>query len=199
MNDCFHANTHILCYDPIEKKEFFNKISNINVGDYIKTFGTNEKYSKVKSHKLRFSIQKKINKLVKCLDYNRITEERLESFHYHKKYNDIILTGGHALLYDDKELSHEKKNKMIDSIVKLNWLEYNYNLKVQDKNKLLVCLDENFSIYDKDKINKIHLLSIESDDDNKAYGLYLKHGLMAETCMEFTLTISPGLFNYKSK
>ena len=51
----------------------------------------------------------------------------------------------------------------------------------------------------KDKINKIHLISIESDDDNKAYGLYLKHGLMAETCMEFTLTISPGLFNYKCK
>ena len=169
------------------------------MGDYIKTFATTNKYSKVKSHKLRYSICKKINKLVKCVDYSTITEERLETFYYHKKYNDIILTGGHAVLYDDQEITHEKKNKMIDSIIKLNWLEYNYNLKVQDKNKLLVCLDENFAIYDKDKINKIHLISIESDDDNKAYGLYLKHGLMAETCMEFTLTISPGLFNYKCK
>lgn len=56
MNDCFHPNTHILCYNPIEKKQFFNKVSNINVGDYIKTFATTNKYSKVKSHKLKYSI-----------------------------------------------------------------------------------------------------------------------------------------------
>ena len=199
MIDCFHSNTEILCYDPIEKKEFFNKISNINVGNYIKTFGTNKQYSKIKSHKIRYSISNKVNKLIKCKDYNSITEERLQNFYFHNKYNNIILTGGHAILYDDQELTNDKKNKMVDSIVALNWLEYNYKLKVENKNKLLVCLDENFSIYDKDKVNKIHLISIESDDDNKSYGLYLNHGLMAETCMEFTLTISPGLFNYKSK
>ena len=82
-----------------------------------------------------------------------ITEERLETFYYHKKYM-IYINRGHAVLYDDQEITHEKKIKMIDSIIKLNWLEYNYNLKVQDKNKLLVCLDENFAIYDKDKTNK---------------------------------------------
>ena len=65
------------------------------MGDYIKTFATTNKYSKVKSHKLRYSIRKMVNKLVKCVDYSTITEERLENFYYHKKYNDIILTGGH--------------------------------------------------------------------------------------------------------
>ena len=46
-NPCFYKDVKILCYDRINKNEFYKKVQDIKVNEFVKTFGTPNQYSRV--------------------------------------------------------------------------------------------------------------------------------------------------------
>ena len=162
-NPCFYKDVKILCYDRINKNEFYKKVQDIKVNEFVKTFGTPNQYSRVIY----------TNKIL--LDNDERIQRKRRLFQ-HKIYKDIIVSGIHSMLY-----KNEKINDDLYSLVKdeVNWSDE--FMKVGDKTKVLAYLDPNFKLYDKVKEGYIYLIGIESEDDELSYGLYLEHNLYAET------------------
>ena len=162
-NPCFYKDVKILCYNRINKNEFYKKVQDIKVNEFVKTFGTPNQYSRViYTDKILFDNDERI--------------QRKRRLFQHKIHKDIIVSGIHSMLY-----KNEKINDDLYSLIqnKVNWS--NEFMKVGDKLKVLAYLDPNFKLYDKVNDGYIYLIGIESENDELSYGLYLEHKLYAET------------------
>ena len=90
---------------------------------------------------------------------------------FHHINEDLIITGGHSILVDDlSEEEMEESKKYFGSVLLLD-----------DKYKLLACIDKNATIYDKKGIYDIYHLALESDDEEKSFGIYA-NGMLVESC-----------------
>ena len=157
------------------KYEYYEQIQNIKENDYIKTFGTENEYSKVIY----------LNKEITCNEERILKKKRL---YQHKVHKDIILTGIHALLYDD--LSEELYK---DMIAETNWKDD--FMKVGDKKKLMAHLDPDFEIYNEVENAFVYQIGIQSKNDTLSYGLYLEHNLYAETTSIKSINKKNKLYN----
>ena len=159
---CFCKDVEILCYNPQTQTEYYKKIINIKENeDYVKTFGTPTKYSKV------IVLQKK-----KFNNSNHIIPKK--RLFRHKIHKDIILTGIHSMLYNN--VSEDLYSKM------KRHTKWSHNMmRVGDKIKVLSFMDPNFELYEDIQETFIYMIGVESNNDDASYGLYLKHGLFAET------------------
>ena len=156
---CFKEDTKILT------NKGYLCIQDLRKGDLVKTL--NHNYLPIamigKRDIYHYSKKERIkDQLYKCTkeDYPEILE-------------DLIITGGHSILIDDY-FSEEQKEKSLNFIHAVDEI-------LDNKIKLLACIDERASVYDKPGNYTIYHLALENDDDNMNYSIYA-NGLLVEAC-----------------
>ena len=156
---CFKEGTKILTdkgYIPIE---------NLKIDDLVLTYKYNYKAIKIIGNS-------KINH--PAIQNNRIKNQ----LYVYKKENnpelieDLVITGGHSILLDRlSDNDFFKNNPMFGKEIYM----------IDNKYRLLSCIDENASVFEEPGIYNIYHLSLESEDENQAYGIYA-NGLLVESC-----------------
>ena len=160
---CFLKGSKILTANGYEKIEDLKK------GDLIETYRNG---------------LKEINLIGKREIYHQANKERIKDILYKYSKNeyieyldglteDLVITGGHSILVDDFKNDRErKKNKDL--------FQEKYPI-IDGKHRLLACVDENASIYEKEGKYFIYHLALESEDEDQAYGIYA-NGMLVESC-----------------
>ena len=156
---CFKEGTKILTdkgYIPIE---------NLKIDDLVLTYKYEYKAIKIIGNS-------KINH--PAIQNNRIKNQL---YVYKKEKNpelieDLVITGGHSILLDRlSDNDFFKNNPMFGKEIYM----------IDNKYRLLSCIDENADVFDEPGIYNIYHLSLESEDENQAYGIYA-NGLLVESC-----------------
>ena len=175
---CFHEDVEILCYNPETKLEEYKKIKYIQKNiDYVKSIGTKNEYTKVKSINILYS-SNTTNDMDRKV--NGYPVNKIKQFYQHKIHKDIIITGGHSILKE--ELTLNENEKMNNFVLESKWKA---KLNIDKYNKLLTCFSDDFELYKHNKdINKIYTIILDEENKEDSYGLYLKHEIIAESCSE---------------
>ena len=177
---CYHEDIEILCYDKDTKQEYYKKVKNIKKGEYVKSYGTKNQYSKVIFVGCVYSVN----------DYKNIhiIKNMQKHFYQNKTHKNIILTGYHSLLFKDPEEEQIK-------LTRQHYDKSNYQKrKIDECLKCIVgFMPQDFHIYHYDsQVNKIHLLTIESENPALSYGLYTVNNILIESCGENTTKLRVG-------
>jgi photosystem II stability/assembly factor-like uncharacterized protein len=155
---CYEANTLILVLE--NEAEVYKKVSELKVGDLVKTY--KQGYKKVK--------------LLRSFNYKPLDKNSELNFLYKMKDNGVILTAGHSILVDELTKQEEVNN-----------LKYGFNQMIEDKKLLLACSSDKFEKIDDDQEYNLYHFSLESDDSKAHYGVYITDGVLSESCSEEAL------------
>jgi hypothetical protein len=154
LNACFNKNTTICVYK--NESETYEYITNISVGDLIKTY--NGGYKPVKYLYKGTFINDNSN------DLNSM---------YKMKDNDFIVTGGHCILVD--ELTETETNNQNSILFKSN---------ISDKHLLLACFSDKFEKIENNELYNVYHLVLESEDKSEQFGIYANNGILTESMKE---------------
>ena len=155
---CFNKGTKILCLNHSFEEEYI-PIENLRKGDFVKSY----------LHGYR-----KIDLIGKGRTPNR------ENLWYNSMYKmvkteenelieDLIVTGGHAILVDDLGEYEEKNEELLGDI------------KIDDKYLLLCSLSDKFEKIVDNEIYEYYHLSLENDNNNdRRFGIWA-NGILTET------------------
>jgi len=135
----------------------YKKVSELKVGDIVKTYKNDNK---------------KI-KLIRSLTYKPLNKENDLNYLYKMKEYNVIVTGGHSILVD--ELTEQEQ---------LNNNKYNFNNTVEDKKLLLACSSDKFEKIEDDLEYELWHFALENDDVSANYGIYINDGILSESCSE---------------
>jgi surface protein len=83
----------------------------------------------------------------------------------HPVFEDLILTGNHAILVDEPQSNKDR---------------------VDGKYKLHACLDKNAAVYEVPGLHTIYHLALESKNEYANYGIYA-NGILVESCSKYML------------
>jgi len=168
---CFKEGTKILCYLTSNEDKYV-PIEKITDSMYVKTYKHGYKRAKfIVKGVLHNTKQKTMNKLYKF----KKTKDNILT-------EDLYVTGSHAILYD--KLS-EKDDLLMKILVEKYHVDY--NMKIDDKHKLIAYYDENFEEVNTEEDVNIYHIVLDSDKDIYAnYGIYV-NGILAESTDEITL------------
>ena len=159
---CFQENTKILC----ENGKYIS-IQDLQIGDLVKTM-SNEFKPIVHIMKKKFTSNEDnddvLNKLY-IVSKNK----------YPELFDDLVITGGHAILMDC--LTNEEQKQMC-SIYKTDAIDI---LTVNDKYKLLPCFNKDCNILPIHESINVYHIALENDNDKAVYGIYA-NGLLVESC-----------------
>ena len=155
---CYEANTLILVLE--NEAEVYKKVSELKVGDLVKTY--KQGYKKVK--------------LLRSFNYKPLDKNSELNCLYRMKDNGVILTAGHSILVD--ELTEQEE---------VNNLKYDFNQMIEDKKLLLACSSDKFEKIDDDQEYNLYHFSLESDDSKAHFGVYITDGVLSESCSEEAL------------
>jgi len=158
---CFLEDTKILCL--IDDEEIYVPIQDIKVGNIVKTYLHGPKV---------------VTFLGKDIIYNSGDNVRIKDrlYRYSKEdfsdlTEDLIITGGHSSLVND--LTDEQK-RGTDKF----WKIYH---KIDDKYRLLSCVNEKTIPYEEKGTFNIYHLTLDNEDILGNYGIYA-NGLLVESC-----------------
>jgi hypothetical protein len=157
---CYEANTLILITE--NEEEVYKKVSELKVGDLVKTY--KQGYKKIK--------------LFRSFKYKPLDINNDLNLLYKHKENSVVVTGGHSILVD--ELTEQEKVN--------NLKHYGFNQTIEDKKLLLACSSDKFEKID-DYREEYHLchFSLESDNPKEHFGVYITDGILSESCPEDAL------------
>ena len=157
---CYEANTLILISE--NEEEVYKKVSELKVGDLVKTY--KQGYKKIK--------------LLESFKYKPFNRNNDLNLLYKHKENGVVVTGGHSILVD--ELTEQEKLN--------NLKHYGFNQTIEDKKLLLACSSDKFEKID-DYREEYHLyhFSLESDNPKEHFGVYITDGILSESCPEDAL------------
>jgi hypothetical protein len=157
---CYEANTLILILE--NEEEVYKKVSELKVGDLVKTY--KQGYKKIK--------------LFRSFKYKPLDINNDLNLLYKHKENGVVVTGGHSILVD--ELTEQEKVN--------NLKHYGFNQTIEDKKLLLACSSDKFEKID-DYREEYHLchFSLESDNPKEHFGVYITDGILSESCPEDAL------------
>ena len=169
---CFIENTKILCFD--NDKEIYIPIQNIRRGTLIKT---------LKNGYLPVDV------IGKCKFINWSNNDRIigKLYKYSKNkfselFEDLYMTGGHAALVD--QLTTTEHQQTLSTA--------GYIFMVDDKYRLLACIDEKTESCIDIKEYMLWHLALEDPDPYGMYGIYA-NGLLVESCnkvyLEYTMEL----------
>jgi hypothetical protein len=167
---CFKEDTNILCFQ--DGEEIYRKVQDIRKGDLVKTLKNGYLSVDMIGNKKMYNSGEKLRskeKLFKCT-----------SEHYPELTEDLIITGGHAILVD--ELSEEQKEKTIDLLGQLYVTDGKY--------RLLSCFDEKAQPYEVEGIYTIYHFALENDNYYMNYGVYANGLLVESTSKRYLLELS---------
>ena len=125
--------------------------------DYLKTFGTEKKYSQVKYHK--------ITKVY------RLFSKPCNLMYQHKAHKDIVVTGKHCVIYLKSEVNDSPMWKKPLPEIKDIVVKRAYQ-------------DNNFTLFKDEEESVVHVLCVDYENDDQSVGLFMKHGLASESCSE---------------
>jgi len=156
---CYEANTLILITE--NEEEVYKKVSELKVGDLVKTY--KQGYKKIK--------------LFRSFKYNPFNISNDLNLLYKHKENGVIVTGGHSILVD--ELTEQEKLN--------NLKHYGFDQTIEDKKLLLACSSDKFEKIDYRNEYYLCHFSLESDDPKEHFGVYMTDGILSESCPEEAL------------
>ena len=159
---CFKEGSKILCFK--DGREVYLKIENIRVGDLVKTLRNGyipiNMIGKTNIYNTASSVRNK-EQLYKCS-----TKE------YPELFEDLVITGSHALLVDNFANDLQKQK-----VIQINGATF-----VTDKKyRLPVCADFRSSVYEIVGDFNIYHLALDNDDYFCNYGIWA-NGLLVESC-----------------
>ena len=159
---CFKEGSKILCFK--DGREVYLKIENIRVGDLVKTLRNGyipiNMIGKTNIYNTASSVRNK-EQLYKCS-----TKE------YPELFEDVVITGSHALLVDNFANDLQKQK-----VIQINGATF-----VTDKKyRLPVCADFRSSVYEIVGDFNIYHLALDNDDYFCNYGIWA-NGLLVESC-----------------
>ena len=157
---CYEKNTLILVIE--NEEEIYKKVSELKVGDLVKTYKNGNK---------------KI-KLIRSFNYKPLNKEDDLHYLYKMKDHDVILTAGHSILVD--ELTEQEQ---------LNNDKYNFKNTIEDKKLLLACSSDKFERIEDDLEYELWHFALENDDVSANYGVYINDGVLSESCSEKVLLL----------
>ena len=153
---CYEKNTLILVLE--NDTEIYRKISELKVGDIVKTY--KHGYKKIK--------------MIKSFDYNTSNITRLKRCMYKMKDHNVIVTGKHGILVDEITTEEIKNIKKCGIILR----------NIDDKQVLPACASDKFEkITDIFEFELWHFV-LENDDESRNYGIYITDGILSESCSE---------------
>jgi hypothetical protein len=167
---CFKEGTKILT------KNGYIPIEDLKIGDLVLTYlheyipialiGT----SKI-SH---FNTDKRI--IDKLYMYSKESHPEL--------IEDLVITGWHSILVDEfkNEEEKDKTSKILGNPIPI----------VDNKYKLPSFVDEKSEIYDQPGLYNIYHFALESEDENRFFGIYA-NGVLVESCSKHDLLNGPKL------
>ena len=111
-----------------------------------------------------------------CLE-KRIVDQlyKFSKEQYPDLIEDLIITGGHSILVD--EYKNEEERKKVIGLL-------NEDIKVDNKLKLLACIDENSSVFEEKGQQYVYHIVLENEDAQGKYGIYA-NGLLVESISKF--------------
>jgi len=156
MVSCFLENTQILIKQYGD--EIYIPIQNLRKGDLVKTLN----YGYIQIHSVGHAIL-----------YNDSLNKNVTQKLYCKKtgFDDLILTGGHSILVDSLNE---------DEIIKTNKY-WDVPKMIDDKYLLLVCIDKNAELYEKNGLMNIYHVALECENIHRNFGIYA-NGILVESC-----------------
>jgi len=155
---CFNHDTKILCLKNMEEQ--YVPIQNLRIGNLVKTH----------LHGYR-----KISCIGKGIMRNNINDWRncmykMEKTETNGLIEDLIVTGGHAILVD--ELTEEEKELQEKE---------DFSIKIDDKHLLLLGLSDKFiQMKDSNIYTYYHLVPENNGDDDQRFGIWA-NGVLTET------------------
>ena len=161
---CFREGTKILT------DKGYIVIENLKKGDLVKTLKHGYKPIDAIAKKEFYNPALKDDRIKDQL-YKCSQEE------YPEVFEDLFITGGHAILVDDFKDDNER-NKVVEIYKKI--------YETDNKYRLLACVDERASVYEVKGDFTIYHFALENDDDYLNYGVYA-NGLLVESCSKFFL------------
>jgi len=167
---CFKEKTMILCL--MNKKLRYLPIENLNQFTYVYT--KNNGFKRIKyliKMRLLNTSNRTINKLYV------IKKEKNQ-----KILDDLYLTGSHAILKDS--ITEVENNKMTRL---LKYVNNKYNRKLDEKDKVIACFDNEFEQYNEQGYFNIYHIVLENNGNvEKNYGIYA-NGILVESTNEKTI------------
>lgn len=151
---CFAKNTKILCN--VDKKQLYQNIENIKIGDYVQTF----------KHGAKKVVELSYNKYVNDNSITRIVKIPKSQ----EIFEDLYITGSHSILVDkltNSELVSIKENNLELKQIDDKYLSLPYLNKKYEKTELGL----EYELY--------HLV-LENENDDSFYGIY-SNGLLTES------------------
>lgn len=180
---CFKEGTKILCLTSKKKDEYI-AIEDIKKNMFVRVY-SNKTFQ-----------YKKVKYIVKSQLYNSNTETinklyKLSASKDPRLIEDLYITGSHSLLYDKltaKELINMTKLKVVYNDMQGE----NFDIKLDNKFKLIAYYNERFEPFDEEGLFNIYHIVLENDGDkNKSYGIYA-NGVLAESTTEASIKRFPN-------
>ena len=156
---CFNEGTKILCLNKHFEEEYI-PIENLRKGDLVKSF--KHGYRKIDL------IGK--NPMINNPELFNACMYKMKKTEGNGLIEDLIVTGGHAILVDDLGKYKEENNKIFGS-----------TLMIDDKYLLLCAVSEDFKKLDNIKLYTYYHFTLENNgNDHERYGIWA-NGILTET------------------
>ena len=154
---CFEKNTKILCLK--DNNEVYIKISDLKVGDLVKTYKHGFKKIELVGHD----------------DFKNDPTNPLNCMYKHNKsienFDNLMVTGGHSLLVDKLSETENKKHQ-----------EFRFNYKIEDKTLVLAGLSDDFEQITTNETFTYYHIVLENDNETSNYGIWANGGILTESC-----------------
>lgn len=157
---CFEKNTLILVIE--NNAEVYKKVSELKVGDVVKTYKHGNKKIKI----------------IKSFQFNPSKIKTDKSLLYKMKDNDVILTGKHGILVD--EITEEELQNMKRCRTTLRYID--------DKKVLPSCASNKFEKITTDNNFELWNFVLENNNSKINYGVYINNGILSESCSEAVMS-----------
>lgn len=170
---CFKEGTKILC--KLNGEDVYIPVENIEEGTLVKTYKNGYKKCKFNMRELLKNTENhNINNLFR---QSKLTNSNL--------FEDLYITGSHSMLYDN--LTEKEEEAMYKLLATYNSkFDIEIPNRIEDKYKLIAYYDKTFTEVKQNISVYIYHLVLESDNNNRNYGIWA-NGVLTESIDEFTL------------
>lgn len=170
---CFKEGTKILCR--LNGGDVYVPIEYIEEGTLVKTYKHGYK-------KCKFNMKEQIKNTE---EHNINNLYRLSRTNNNQLFEDLYITGSHAMLYDTiSEREKEAMNNLLDTYN--SKFDINISNKIDDKYKLIAYYDDTFVEVKQNIVVSIYHLVLENENKYVNYGIYA-NGVLTESIDEVNL------------
>jgi hypothetical protein len=164
---CFNKGTLILCINKNLEEEYI-PIENLRNGDLVKSY----------KHGYRKIILIKTGRFINKPEQICNSMYKMEKTNENGLIEDLIVTGGHAILVDDLKEYKEENDKVFGGKTQI----------IDDKYLLLACISKDFIVINNSNVYTYYHFILENNDDGEErFGVWA-NGILTETPSQNYLT-----------